>query len=105
INADWMARVYEALSHEDELLGEDQELLGRLFQASQAEERDIGAAFEQALLINLPDDVLKWEGITPRRSEVPVLLRAELLKSPSVEGIVYAAEVLVPFGMTPLTVF
>ena len=100
-----MAQVYEALSHEDEVLGEDQQLLERLFQAKQTEEMDIGVAFEQALLINLPDDVLKWKGITPPRSEVPVLQRAELLKSPSVAGSVYAAEFLVPFGMTPLTVF
>lgn len=105
VDADWMARVYEALSHEEEFLGEDQELLNRLFQAKQTEEKDIGVAFEQALLINIPDDLLKWKGITPSRSEVPALQRAELLKSPSVGGSVYAAEFLIPFGMTPLTVF
>ena len=105
IDAGWMAQVYEALSHEDEFLGEDRELLERLFQAKQNEERDIGVAFEQALLINLPPDVLQWRGITPPRSVVPELQRAELLKSPSVEANGYAAKLLVPFGMTPLTVF
>jgi predicted transcriptional regulator len=105
VDAGWMARVYEALSHEDEFLGEDQELLERLFQAKQTEERDIGIAFEQALLVNLPDDVLRWKGITPLRTKVPALQEAELLKSPSVGDSVYVAEFLVPFGMTPLTVF
>jgi len=101
----WMARVYEALSREEEFLGDDRRLIERLFQAKQNEERDIGRAFEQALLVNLPDDILTWKGITPPRTEVPAAQRLELLASPSVAGNRYAEESLVPFGMTPLTVF
>jgi len=101
----WMAQVYEALSREEEFLGDDRKLIDRLFLAKQNEEREIGLAFEQALLINLPSDVLRWKGIEPPRSEASAAQRSELFESPSVAASPYAKEFLVPFGMTPLTVF
>jgi hypothetical protein len=101
----WMAQVYEALSREEEFLGDDRKLIDRLFLARQNEEKEIGLAFEQALIINLPGDVLSWKGIDPPRSEASAAQRSELCESPSVAASPYAKEYLVPFGMTPLTVF
>jgi hypothetical protein len=105
INPAWMAQVYEALSREEEFLGGDRNLIDRLFLARQNEEREIGAAFEQALLINLPEDILSWKEITPSRPEVPTAWRSERPALPSAAGSRYAEKNLFPFGMSPLTVF
>jgi len=105
VDPGWLAAIYEALSHEDEFLGEDRARLERLFEAKQTEEQQIGAAFHQALLVNLPEDLRLWRRIEPSRAAVPEQQRAILLQSLSAQGSPYAAEHLVPFGMTPLTIF
>jgi hypothetical protein len=102
VDPDWMAAVYEALSHEREFLDVD-ELTDKLFAKQQTEEYQIGEAFEQALVVNLPDSLLRWDGIPlpPRVSEE---YRADLLKTPSVQASRYATEFLSLYGMTPLSV-
>lgn len=102
----WVAEVYEAMTAAAPRGGENSEASETLFRANQEEEASIGAAFRETLLADLPEylrHIERWfPASTPQVDEDE---RRELMQEPSVQAGMPCSEPLIPYGVTPLTVF
>jgi RNA polymerase sigma factor (sigma-70 family) len=102
----WVAEVYEAMAAATPRGGEDFEAAETLFRANREEEASIGAAFRETLLADLPEHLRYIERCFPHSTpQVDEDEQRELLQEPSVQAGMPYTEPLVPYGVTPLTVF
>jgi DNA-directed RNA polymerase specialized sigma24 family protein len=102
----WVAEVYEAMAAPTPREEENFEAADALFRANQYEEASIGAAFRETLLADLPEylcHIEKW--LSPLAPQVDEKEWRELMAEPSVQAGLPCTERLVPYGVTPLTVF
>jgi hypothetical protein len=102
IDSGWIAKVYAALAREDEYLRPG-EIHDDLFEARQTEETDVGRAFEQVLIVNVPPEVLRWAPLLAL-SAVSAEYQSHLMAQSSVQESPYARDYLVRVGLTPMSV-
>lgn len=102
----WVAEVYEAMAAAAPRGDENSYAAEALFNANQEEEASIGTAFRETLLADLPEYLLRIERWFPQSApRVDEQERRELMEEPSVRAGMPCALPLVPYGVTPLTVF
>jgi RNA polymerase sigma factor (sigma-70 family) len=101
----WVAEVYQAMSTAVGQSDEESEASKALFHAHQEEEASVGVAFKETLMAGLPErlqNIGRWFYLVP---QVDVEERRELIEEPSVQAGMPYSEQLIPYGVTPLTVF
>lgn len=101
----WVAQVYEALNTASAHENEDSEAIKTFLYANQEEEISIGSAFSETLMAGLPrelKEIDKWFQSAP---QVDMEERRELMKDSSVLAGRPYTEKLIPYGVTPVTVF
>jgi hypothetical protein len=103
LDAEWTGRVYEAVAGPAGELGASEEELRVLFDARQSDLAAVGAAFEEALMINLPDELKTFEHCFSEIVPVSESDREQLLRQPDVEAS-EAARRMVFYGITPASV-
>jgi len=102
----WVAEVYEAMAAAAPRGDENSYAAEALFNANQEEEASIGTAFRETLLADLPEYLLHIERWFPQSApRVDEQERRELIEEPSVQAGMPCTAPLVPYGVTPLTVF
>jgi hypothetical protein len=103
LNPQWVAKVFAALSQEEHVSEADDSLNENLWQGKQAEDGEIGRAFEQILLVNLPPVFLQSEQFE-QLERVSDEYRRHLLRLPDVLASPYARDFLTVYGITPTTI-
>jgi hypothetical protein len=106
-NQDWVARVYEALSLEPEVSMTPEQAASEkvLFETRKGNLEDIGKAFRETLLPDLPMDLVRFSRFfseAPRATSEEVSL---LSRDPDVQAAVPNSIDLAIFGIRPLTIF
>jgi DNA-directed RNA polymerase specialized sigma24 family protein len=103
-DAEWTAQIYSALA-DSGLSDEDRETIAALAAISDSEEEQIGAAWQQVLLPNLPPDLADADealvAIAPVREDEYRCL----LETPAVRAALPDSEKLARRGLSPLTIF
>jgi hypothetical protein len=101
MDAEWLAKVYEALAGPEMANPEELEAARRLVEANEASERNIGIAFRDVLLPGLPhaEFAEAFEGCAP----APELMKT-MKEDPSVQGAGDAGWPLAVFGVSPYMV-
>jgi len=101
----WVAEIFGSLAGDEVLSPEDLETMDALFKANLDHEVSIGYAFAEALMEGIPEhlkDLRRWLKDLPRVEENE---QRRLANQAVVQAGKPYAEMLVPCGMTPLTIF
>jgi RNA polymerase sigma factor (sigma-70 family) len=101
----WVAEVYSVMSTATVERDKAFEASEALFHAHEQEEASVGVAFKETLIADLPErlqNIGRWFHSAP---QVDMEQRQELMEEPSVQAGMPYSEQLVPYGVTPLTVF
>ena len=101
----WLAEVLSAIAGDAELSPEDARVLDAVFAVNVRSESAVGYAFKEGLLPGLPEDLADLGHRLQRIPEIDMNDRKHLLETPAVQAGMPPAASLVPFGVTPLTVF
>ncbi|HEX8139943.1 MAG TPA: sigma-70 family RNA polymerase sigma factor [Pyrinomonadaceae bacterium] len=101
----WVAQVYEAMTPARYEENENYEAVSLLLYANQEEEEAIGLAFRETLMADLPAELQDIDRWFQRAPLVDMEERRELIEEVSVQAGMPHSERLIPYGVTPLTVF
>lgn len=103
---EWLMEIYSALAEEEEELSpEDLAVRESLFKANREHEITIGYAFKESLMADLPlvlQDFRHWFANLP---EVEKDEQRRLHNDPVVQAGLPYSEQLIPYGLTPLSIF
>jgi len=102
---EWLVLVHEALAKEEPLSSAEQAVRAELFQASADDEKSVGRAFVEALLADLPQQLIAWSywfDLVPRPSAEQ---RSYLLQQLSVQAALPHSAELAAHGLTPVSIY
>lgn len=102
---EWAGQVFEALAGEEPLDPEEQAAVDEQIAIKDEDDRSIGQIFRNGLVRDLDPDLRNWEGMFGQLRIVSPEEHAFLASRPDVEAASPAADLLVRFGITPLTIF
>jgi RNA polymerase sigma factor (sigma-70 family) len=102
---EWIAEVYGAIAGEEEFSPEDLAMMETLSQANIDQEIQIGYAFKDVLMPDLPPRLQDFRSWFKSLPEVREDERKDLNDNPVVQASRPYSEQLIPYGITPLTIF
>ncbi|MGD2108662.1 MAG: hypothetical protein PVI86_04655 [Phycisphaerae bacterium] len=102
---EWLGEILDAVAGEEALPTHEQAELDALIRAKVDDDRSVGAAFKDALLKDLPPELVNWDRWFGGVETCDKELQEALLECPDVIAARPECEPLLKFGIRPLTVF